>query len=105
MAVFQKYRFARTVTSCPHAHNAFQNHYPALGFNWGIEHATPFLAKHLDRLRPLLTRKLGYQVTYHDSCCLGRQSDLRLRSELPGRMPRGSRAGSRAPGPGNRDQG
>ena len=29
----------------------------------------------------------------------------RLRSELLGRVPRGSRAGSRAPGPGNRDQG
>ena len=76
MAVFQKYRFDRIVTSCPHAHNAFKNRYPAIGFHWGLEHTTPFLAKYLDRLKPLLTRKLGYRVTYHDSSCLGRQNEF-----------------------------
>lgn len=76
MAVFQKYQFNRIVTSCPHAHNAFKNRYPALGFNWGLEHTTPFLGKHLAQLKPLLTRKLNYTVTYHDSCCLGRQSEF-----------------------------
>jgi len=76
MAVFQKYQFNRVVTSCPHAHNAFKNRYPALGFNWGLEHVTPFLARHLDRLKPMLSRKLPYVVTYHDSCCLGRQNEF-----------------------------
>ena len=38
------------ITSCPHAHNAFKNRYPALGFNWPLEHVTPFLAKYLDGL-------------------------------------------------------
>src|ERR1035437_7933966 len=76
MAVFQKYQFNRIVTSCPHAHNAFKNRYPALGFNWGLEHTTPFLGKYLAELKPLLTRKLNCTVTYHDSCCLGRQNEF-----------------------------
>jgi len=76
MAVFQKYQFNRVVTSCPHAHNAFKNRYPALGFGWGLEHVTPFLAKYLERLKPLLARKLPRTVTYHDSCCLGRQNEF-----------------------------
>ncbi len=76
MAVFQKYRFAEVVCSCPHAHNAFKNRYTQLGFEWPLDVTMRYFHRHLARLKPLLTRKLGYTVTYHDACCLGRQNEF-----------------------------
>ena len=52
----------------PHAHNAFKNRYAQLGFRWDLDVSMRYFHRHLDRLKPLLTRKLGYHVTYHDSC-------------------------------------
>jgi Fe-S oxidoreductase len=89
MAVFQKYQFQKVVTSCPHAHNAFKRRYPLLGFHWELDVPVRYFARRLEQLRPRITRKLGYTVTYHDSCCLGRDNEFydqprAILSALPG---------------------
>jgi Fe-S oxidoreductase len=76
MAVFQKYQFRRLVTSCPHAHNAFRSRYTSLGFNWEVDMTMRYFAHRLDELKPRLTKKLNRTVTYHDSCCIGRQNEI-----------------------------
>jgi len=89
MATFGKYEYASLLTSDPHAFDAFAYVYPQLGLDRPVHHTTPFVADHLDDLKPRLTRELGYKVTYHDSCVLGRHNHMhdeprRILEALPG---------------------
>lgn len=89
VATFAKYEYASLLTSDPHAFDAFRFVYPSFGLDRPVDHTTPFLAARLDALRPRLTRNLGYRITYHDSCVLGRHNHMhdeprRILEALPG---------------------
>lgn len=70
--LFNKYQFRRLVTGDAHAYNALHFRYPMYGVTQPTEHTTQFLVRHLDRLKPKLSKPLNRTVTYHDACCLGR---------------------------------
>jgi Fe-S oxidoreductase len=89
IATFEKYEFESMVTSDPHAFDAFAFLYPFLGFQKPVSHTTPFVASRLEQLEPLLTRDLGYKITYHDTCVLGRHNEMfteprKILAALPG---------------------
>ena len=74
MEIFKKYRFNRIITGDAHAYNAFRIRYPMYGFDYRVDHTHMLLAERLADLKPKLTKKLNYTVTYHDACCLGRRA-------------------------------
>ncbi|HUB05626.1 MAG TPA: (Fe-S)-binding protein [Myxococcales bacterium] len=90
------------IAQCPHCFNALKNEYPQLGGVFEVKHHAQLLAELLADRKLVPTVPLEAQVTYHDSCYLGRHNGVyeapreALRS-VPGlqilEMPRNRREG------------
>ncbi len=76
MKLFSRYKFRRLVTADAHAYNAFAFRYPMYGLTQPVEHTTQFFIRHIEQLKPKLTKPLNVTVTFHDPCCLGRAAGL-----------------------------
>ncbi len=66
--------FERIVTTDPHSLNTLRNEYPELGGSWRITHHSELLLELIEAGRLELEGRLGYRVTYHDPCHLGRMN-------------------------------
>lgn len=88
--IFKEYGVKKIVTTCPHAYNTFLNEYPDFGYKADeVIHHTELLARLIDSgaLKPV--HDVEQQITYHDSCYLGRYNDVYtapryILSQIPG---------------------
>ncbi len=76
-AVLSKCQFKVLVTTDPHSYNALKHEYPALSQGGrAVLHYTELLDRLLTSGQLRLSRSLGYRVTYHDPCYLGRYNGI-----------------------------
>jgi Fe-S oxidoreductase len=76
MAAMLGCQFEQIVTTDPHTYNTLQNEYDWGGRNVRILHHSELLDDALVEAHLVVRRRLGYRVTYHDPCYLGRYNAI-----------------------------
>ena len=75
LETFEKYKFKKIVTQCPHCLTTLKNDYSELGADFDVVHHSQYIAELIKENKIKPEPWMDEDVTYHDPCYLGRHSN------------------------------